>query len=337
MSGTSGDATSPRGAVGDGWTRPSDPSWGLPTRADRLLHRSPLQAVYRRRAAGRLAILGYHDVADPRIFARHMDLLRARFTPVGLEQAEDIILRRAPVPRHAVLVTFDDAERSVLEYALPAMRERGIPGIVFAIGGLIGADEPYWWREVADLVRAGGTTTLVPAGHPDEVVERLKGIPNGRRLEAIGQLRRTAARPASRYPQLTADELRTLHAGGISVANHTMTHPCLVRCDEAEALREIDLGAEAVAAITGARPRWLAYPNGDRDARVVAAAAAAGTRVALNYDNRLGRTPPPRPLEVSRLAVESYVSPERLELILSGLFSALMRGRDRAKAVLRRS
>ena len=332
---TGHDAAEPAGSSRS-LSHPHRPGWGVPTRLDRLLVHSPLQALYRRRAAGRLAILGYHDVADPATFARQMDMLRTRYEPVGLEQAEAILLGTRRPPRRAVLVTFDDAERSVLEYALPIMGERGIRGVVFAIGGLIGTDEPYWWRVVADLVRAGGTTGMSPPAPPDVVVERLKGVADRSRLAAIDQLRRTATEPAARYPQLTAEELRMLHAGGITVANHTVTHPCLVRCDEAQIRSEITGGADAVADAVGERPTWLAYPNGDSDHRVVAVAAAAGVRVALRYDNRLGPTPPRNPLEVSRLAVESYVAPERLDLILSGLHSSLMRGRDRVRAAMRR-
>ena len=46
-------------------------------RIDSVLRHSPLQPVFRAVAAGRLAVLAYHGIDDPRSFAAQMDRLAA--------------------------------------------------------------------------------------------------------------------------------------------------------------------------------------------------------------------------------------------------------------------
>ncbi|MFD0527450.1 hypothetical protein ACFQ1I_09740 [Kitasatospora arboriphila] len=58
---------------------------------DRALRRSPAQAWFRRRAARRLAVLGYHGIDDPAGFARHLDLLLETARPVSLQQVEEAV------------------------------------------------------------------------------------------------------------------------------------------------------------------------------------------------------------------------------------------------------
>jgi hypothetical protein len=82
---------------------------------DRFLFHSPAQPLFGRRAARKLVVLAYHDVQDVARFESQMRYLEAETNPVSV----DLFLRAScgeePLPKRAVLVTFDDADRSVYE------------------------------------------------------------------------------------------------------------------------------------------------------------------------------------------------------------------------------
>src|SRR5215204_221729 len=105
-----------------------------------------------------LVILAYHKIGPPapggwetwyyvpeQTFADQLDCLRELGWSVidvaaflaGLDDP-------ASLPPRAALITFDDGYRNVHDHALPRMRERGCPGVVFVptqfIGGMNGFD-----------------------------------------------------------------------------------------------------------------------------------------------------------------------------------------------------
>ena len=71
--------------------------------ADAALRRSPAQSWFRRRAATRLAVLGYHGVEDAARFATHLDLIQSGWTPVSLHQVEEALHGGRPLPPRAAV------------------------------------------------------------------------------------------------------------------------------------------------------------------------------------------------------------------------------------------
>jgi peptidoglycan/xylan/chitin deacetylase (PgdA/CDA1 family) len=100
-----------------------------------------------------LSILLYHSVkADEGArFARQMDALLKRATPVALLQGRDEILNT-----HQVAVTFDDGYRSFCEHVLPELVKRNIPATVFVPSRLLGK-EPLF---SAKYMLQGGETIM---------------------------------------------------------------------------------------------------------------------------------------------------------------------------------
>lgn len=291
---------------------------GRSSLADAVLDRSPLQAAWRRASEGALAVLTYHQIPDAGTFARQMDLLIEMREPVDLATVVEALDGR-PLPSRAALVTFDDLDRSVLDNALPALRERGVPAAAFVVAGHLDTDSPFWWEEAEALAAAGGRATGFTGGSPAELVRHLKTVPNGERLAAIEELRETARTPAPRRRHVQTDELRRLEREGVAIGNHTVSHPCLPRCSKPEIHREVAEGHERLAAALGHPPLAFAYPNGDEDPRVTAAVGATGYRAAFLFDHRLCRWPPKDPLRLSRLRTNPRAGAHRFRTILSGL------------------
>ncbi|MFJ9520509.1 polysaccharide deacetylase family protein [Kitasatospora sp. NPDC101801] len=294
-------------------------------RLDRLLRRSPLQPFFRARAAHRLSVLAYHGVDDPVSFAAQMERLTRSASPVTLDTVERAVTEGRPLPPRSVLVTFDDGDRTLLTRGLSVLARHGVPAAAFVVAGLVDGDQPFWWREAAELAAQGGTAgplAGVPAG---AVVRRLKLLPDLERQAALDELRATAARPAARQQQLAARELPELAAAGVAIGNHTLGHPCLDRCAPAVVRTEIEQAHRLLTGWLGAAPTAFAYPNGNFDPGADTVLRELGYRLGFLFDHRQDALLPPNPLRISRLRVNSDTTRARFDTILSGLHPAVHR------------
>ncbi len=150
-----------------------------------------------------------------------------------------------------VAVTFDDAFASVASLAKPVLDALGWPASVYAVTEFAGSDGPLHWTGVSQWANT------------DHAAE-LAGI------SWIG--------------------LRDLADAGWEVGSHTVTHPRLTTLDDAALDRELADSRAAVETALGQPCASLAYPYGDVDARVVAAAGRAGYRMGGALPHRWHRT-----------------------------------------------
>jgi peptidoglycan/xylan/chitin deacetylase (PgdA/CDA1 family) len=298
------------------------------SRADWLLRHSPFQVAWSLINGGRVAVLGFHGIDDPGNFASLMDLLARRHRPISIEELERAIHDGERLPKGAVLVTFDDGHRSVLEHGAPILAERGIPGVAFVIPGLLSSTQDFWWSEVAEAVARGarleGHGGLDAAG----VVRHLKKVDNDERLAAVDSLKAATVGVLPPRRQLEHGELLQLAEAGVAIGNHTWSHPCLNRCSPEAIEQEITSAHEDLQAALGTAPRWFAYPNGDWDVQAERTLVDLGYRLGFLFDHRLSGTGAD-PLRVSRVRVNSDTSPDRFALILSGLHPAIHHARGR--------
>lgn len=297
---------------------------------DRCLRWSPLQWYYRRHARSRLAVLAYHEIDQPARFARQLDFIRARTHPVSLDEVASAWRDGTPLPPRAVLITFDDGDRTVLDAGLPLLASRDLPAVAFVITDLLDSEQPTWWTEVIWLVEHGGSCDALPAATGPEAVRWLKTCSDHDRREIIDRLRATAVRPCPPQPQLRSRELLELESGAIAVGNHTSTHPCLDRCDDVSVRDEVRQAHDRLSGILGHHPRAFAYPNGNVDLRALEAVDAAGYELAFGFDHRLSDWPPRHPRLVSRVRVNASTPLDRFATILSGLHPAIHALRTRS-------
>lgn len=295
----------------------------LKTGFEAILRRSPAQPLFLWRAARRLTVLAYHGIDAPDLFERHLAHLRRTTNPVALDDLLAFVSGGPALPRRAVLITFDDGHPSLHSAARPLLRERGLPGVAFVVAGLIGTAQPFWWEEVEHLVARGGSAGHMVWHSAGDLVVRLKRAPDQQRLEVLKELRASARGTTPGTRQLTATELRELEGDGIAVGNHSLTHPCLDTCSVEKAAREVFEAHRILSRALGHPPSSFAYPNGNWSPDVRDLVEEAGYRVAFAFDHRSSPIPPPDPLTISRVRVNSTTSLDRLALILSGLHPAL--------------
>lgn len=198
------------------------------------------------RNAGRVLVLCYHAVSDvwsapiavtqDSLERQLSGLLAAGYAAKTFREA-----LRKPGSSRTLVVTFDDAYRSVIERALPVLSKLRIPGTVFAPTSFIGTEEPMSWDGISQWATGPSAHELVPMSWDD-----------------LGRL---------------ADE-------GWEVGSHTRTHPRLPTLDSA-ALREELEGSRLVCdEHIGAECATLAYPYGQYNQATMEAARNAGYEAA---------------------------------------------------------
>jgi peptidoglycan/xylan/chitin deacetylase (PgdA/CDA1 family)/O-antigen ligase len=294
---------------------------------DAGLSRSPLQPIFQWRAERKLSVLAYHGIDQRERFEEHLAYLRGNTRPVSLSEVLEAIQGRRGLPLGAVLITFDDGDRTVLDAALPALRSAGIPGVAFVVAGLLDTNDPFWWDEVERLVRAGARLAELNGQGAEHSVRLLKRVPDEQRVHLIQDLRRQRPDVRVRRPQLRGMDLVALETGGIAVGNHTLTHPCLGRCSNGQVLDEIGEAHRILESALGHPPESFAYPDGDWDERAGDALRDLGYRAAFLFDHRASTLPVEDPLRISRLRVNAGTSMDRFRTIVSSLHPAIHRFR----------
>jgi peptidoglycan/xylan/chitin deacetylase (PgdA/CDA1 family) len=156
----------------------------------------------------------------------------------------------SPPPGRVLAITFDDAYRSVIELGLPILDRLGVPATVFVPTDFVGADAPLRWPGIDGWLNGPDERELTP---------------------------------------MSWSELQALQDAGWEIGSHTGSHPRLTQIDDRGLADELER-SKAVCESRLARPcTSLAYPYGDADERVAAAAACAGYRAAAGLPaGRLG-------------------------------------------------
>ncbi|MDQ6694346.1 MAG: polysaccharide deacetylase family protein [Chloroflexota bacterium] len=121
-------------------------------------------------------------------------------------------------------------------------------------------------------------------------------------------------------PLLTWKQIEALQAGGgpahIEIGAHSMTHGFLTDYPRQQLEYELVVGKAEIERRLGVPASAFAYPQGDYNARVVAATRGAGYTTAVTVDQ--GRaTPRSEAFMLPRLLVSNNTTPERLRAVLT--------------------
>jgi len=186
--------------------------------------------------------LCYHAVSDtwPAGFAVSADRIERQVSSLLDRGYVGATFRDAvvspPAPR-TLSVTFDDAYRSVYEQARPVLESLGVPATVFVPTALVGTERPMVWP---------GTDQWLDSPYEAELTP------------------------------MSWDELGELDELGWELGSHSRTHPRLPTLAPADLDEELTESRADIGERTGGRCETIAYPYGDYDDAVIAAARRAG-------------------------------------------------------------
>lgn len=278
----------------------------------RAAYRSGALSLRRRQVRQALTAVMLHRVMDPAdadfaladpvytvstpLFAQLLQFFRDHYFVVDLQQVLDAIDGTRALPRHALLITFDDGWADNLRYAAPMLAEHKMPAVIFVAAEAVQDTATAWWQEE---VFACGRTGLL-AAWIGETPERERLLGDGADvLDVVTRLalmdaptrdRVLASLPRQRYQsRMMMDEggLRRLSAFGIEVALHGYRHiPLTAAPDVRDELMRTSIALERMTAgkaVTSA----LGCPHGRYDERAVSAARDVGVKAIFTSDKTL--------------------------------------------------
>jgi len=256
--------------------------------------RTLLSSGYYRRRLARLqfpgvAVLCYHSVRDDTggalpfnelhvstsTFERHCRLIASSCHPISLADLREARNGTRALPPRAVLVTFDDGYRAVLDLALPILERYKVPAVVFGCSEPILRGMHFWFDSVC---QSAGEHAVLEA----------RRAPAGE-WAAFVNAHQVPASPTDRHRPLTVEELKQLAAHPlIDIGGHTLTHPTLALLPYKEQAREIGGCRSALEQLIGSPIGAFAYPYGmsthDYSVDTISVARDAGFNLAFTTE-----------------------------------------------------
>jgi len=274
-------------------------------------------------------------------FEWQMAYIARRFQPVSCQQVADAFNTGTPLPKRAVMVTFDDGFRDNFEVAFPVLRHHAVPAVFFLSTGYINSSDVFWFdwlvhvltRSSKPHVRLESLGLTIKLGsslssrrdEATKLLSVLKRTPEANRLQVLQELNSAAGEiPRSgdhaQSALMTWDHVREMSRAGMEFGSHTVSHPILSTITDPSLLRwELEESKATIERETGRPVVALAYPVGGRDAAndaVLAATARAGYQFAFTYQPGVNRIGSSDRFRLKRLAVERYTT--------RGMFSAAL-------------
>lgn len=242
-------------------------------------------------------------VATPtKAFRTIVRFVKQTFPIVTLDQ---IVRGELQASRHNyhVAFTFDDGYRDNFLCAFPILKEFQVPATIYLATQYIDSGEMPWYDKVrlAFKLTMRSRLRLAELGGPDaalqgeasrlralgETLHWLRALPEAKRLEAMSEIFRQLAVPASAglpRQMLGWDEVRLMNREQITFGAHTLSHPALSRIPESSLRQEIVGSKERVEEVLQSPARHFAYPFGqafDYTAAVKKAVQEAGFETAV--------------------------------------------------------
>ncbi|MGH3113709.1 MAG: polysaccharide deacetylase family protein, partial [Gaiellaceae bacterium] len=186
---------------------------------------------------GVLNVLTYHRVdepedvpelypglngATPDEFEEHMRFLASSCRTLSLSELLAVRRGEAPLPSHAVLVTFDDGYRSVAEHAWPIMRRHGVPLTLFVPTAYPGRPgNAFWWDRLWSALEGKHATPGERLRTYRRLRAHVKSLPHEQAMAYVDELGGGAGAGNGRPSVLDWDELRRLAAEGVALGPHS--------------------------------------------------------------------------------------------------------------------
>lgn len=257
-----------------------------------LLRLGGYAAIRRLVPSRQLAILRYHAVcgpegyryADPSIcvspsnFEAHVRYLTDAYAVLPLDRAVRDLRAGRPLPPNAVAITFDDGYADNLA-AAQILARYGATATFYITAGCLAGGLPFWPAELRHLIGViphshvslqTGTVDLNLDLTTDEgcraalrlLTKTFKAHPVPVRQMLQEQLENLAVGPPMPRAMLTWEEVRQMHAMGMTIGSHTMTHPNLPTAGLPTARKELVCARARLEREIGAPVTMFSYPNG---------------------------------------------------------------------------
>lgn len=247
-----------------------------------------------------------------------------------------------------VVLTFDDAYRDNLEYALPILRRHEAPFALYVPTAMVDGAGELWWQAIEDIIARQDAIALTSGGETDYVdtltvaekmdaFDRLywqmRKMPEAERVQLMGSF--ASAYGYDLHQQcrdliMDWQELRLFADEPLcTIGAHTVHHYELAKLPLEQARDEIAKSADILQAQLGRRPQHFSYPlggplsAGQREydlARELGFQSAVTTRPGGLYAHHAAN-----PHALPRVSLNGYFQARRyVDVFASGAIFSLM-------------
>ncbi|MDB5203124.1 MAG: polysaccharide deacetylase [Ferruginibacter sp.] len=242
------------------------------------------------------------DPTDPALFERSLKYISKNFHPVSLDEV--IANKSAYRSKPLAAITFDDGYRDFIDYSLPILQRQKLTASMFIVTDCIEKNIPVWtyifdqlFFQTNQLVLTGineqGVTdasSRVIWAHKSarmafgkKLKQAIKYIPSAQRDAVIREVNRNfkdVVLPANLM--MSWQDIKDIHAAGIQVGAHSVTHPTLDTIEAEETLyAELKESKDSILDNSGIVADIFSYPNGSYNQQVIEQTKKAGYRAAL--------------------------------------------------------
>lgn len=230
--------------------------------------------------------------------------LLKKYNIISLNQYIDYRNGKATLPAKPLIITMDDGHIGNYDL-LPLIKSLQIPVTIFLCSGLINTRRHYWFKYYELLTDS----------------DVLKMVPNNKRLEYLAK---SGYYPEKEFPDpqaLTKEQIMEMKEY-VNFQSHTVSHPCLNRCTDAESWKEISDSKLQLETEYNLAINAIAYPNGDFTEREITYAKKAeytcGLTVGYGYNGKNTSL-----YKLKRCSVNDNESVELLAIKATGIWSYL--------------
>lgn len=243
-----------------------------------------------------IRVLNYHNIEEknnkficdylsvnPVLFEKHLNiLLKKGFKFISFYEFEKIVEENMKVYEKSILLTFDDGSRTIYDNALPILRKKKIPFVLFFTSGpTINKENNFWWEKLDYCItnfegqfelNIGETKISRLIKNYNSKVALYRCLVNLLRDLTV-EKREFEIKKIAEYTNvnlssmcrtvLSINELKELYNSGLcSVQGHTVTHRSLSTCNIKDIQWELSQNKEDILDIFGYSPVAFSFPGG---------------------------------------------------------------------------
>lgn len=206
------------------------------------------------------------------------------------------------LPPKSLIITFDDGHIGNYDI-LPIIKKYKIPITIFLCAGIINTNRDFWF-----LYK-----------HPDLNINEMKKLSTQERLElleGVGFSQTKVYKKSKALNKVQIEEMKEF----VNFQSHTMFHPILPNCSDAEALEEIKNSKFVLENNFNLKINAIAYPNGDYSERDILICKEAGYKLGITVDYGFN-TIEMDPFRLKRLSVNDTDNIDELIVKSSGFWA----------------
>ena len=205
-------------------------------------------------------------------FQKTLDFVARHYNVVDLAQVKVVIDGQGHLPDCPLLITFDDGWRDTVDYAMPELKKRGLPALLFLATEVVDLKHARWWQDAAVAVLANpqAASKLLEAlgmsaeasiqnGYSQHVAARLAGMPDAQRRLVIHQADPQVLKKIDERQMVNADDLRQWTDNGFELGGHGHSHSPIAYAKDPRA-EVLDCRRQLRA--LGLEDLSLSYPHG---------------------------------------------------------------------------